>query len=102
MNESLTEPAPTDNAGNLMLDFGTCLQGQAKKIRLYVANTIDFDIQLEPLVDKDEPDLKITRFPPILKSGNVEPIDVTFTPDIDRVKPLESGFDFRKIILTRT
>lgn len=95
-----TEPAPTDSQGNLLLDFGTCLQGQPKKIRLYANNTLeDYDIQLEPLIDKDEPDLKITRYPPILKAGAIEPVDITFTPDIDRVSPLNSGFDFRKIIL---
>lgn len=97
-----TEPAPTDQQGNLLLDFGTVLQGQPKKIRLYAANTIEFPMQLEPLIDKDEPDLKITRYPPVIQAGAIEPVDITFTPDIDRVKPLNSGFDFRKIILSRT
>ena len=102
MDEDGNEPAPTDQQGNLLLNFGTSIQGQAKRIRLYAANTIEYDIQLEPLIDKDEPDLKITRFPPILKAGDIQAVDITFTPDIDRVRPLQSGFDFRKIILTRT
>ena len=96
------EPAPTDSQGNLLLDFGTVLQGQPKKIRLYAVNTIEFPIQLEPLISKDEPDLKITRYPPVIKQGEIAPVDVTFTPDIDRVKPLDASFDFRKIILSRT
>lgn len=102
LDEQATEPAPTDSQGNLLLNFGTVIQGQPKKIRLYAANTIEYDIQLEPLVDKDEPDLKITRFSPILKAGAIEPVDIVFSPDVDRVRPLSSGFDFRKIILTRT
>ena len=102
LDEQATEPAPTDQDGNLLLNFGTVLQGQQKKIRLYAQNTIEYPMQLEPLIDKDEPDLKITRYPPIIKQGEIAPVDITFTPDPDRVKPLQSGFDFRKIILTRT
>ena len=101
MDEDGNEPAPTDSQGNLILNFGTSIQGQAKKIRLYAKNTINFNMQLEPLVDKNEPDLKITRYPPIIKAGAIEPIDITFTPDIDRISPLNSSFDFRKIILAQ-
>lgn len=96
------EPAPTDSNGNLMLSFGTVVQGEAKKIRLYAANTIEYPIQLEPIIEDNEPDLKVTKYPPVLKVGEVAPVDVVFAPDADRIKPLESGFDFRKIILTRT
>jgi hypothetical protein len=96
------EPAPTDSDGNLKLNFGTVLQGEAKKIRLYAHNTIDYPMQLEPIIENDEPDLKITTYPPILKQGEIAPVDIVFKPDPDRISPLESGFDFRKIILTRT
>ena len=93
------EAAPTDGSGNLLLNFETVLQGEAKKIRLYVANTISYDIQLEPLIEEGEPDLKITRYPPIIHAGEIAPVDIVFHPDIDRISPLNSGFDFRKIIL---
>ncbi len=97
------ERAPTDSNGNLLLNFGTVLQGQSKRIRLYAANTIEYPIQLEPLIENNnEPDLKITKYPPVLREGEVAEVDIVFSPDIDRIKPLESGFDFRKTILTRT
>lgn len=96
------EAAPTDNNGNLLLNFGTVLQGEAKKIRLYAANTIEFPIQLEPIIENNEPDLKITRYPNILREGEIAAVDIVFSPDPDRIRPLESGFDFRKTILTRT
>ena len=97
-----TNPAPTDSNGNLILNFGTVLQGQAKKITLFAHNTIEYPIQLEPLIEKGEEDLKVSRFPPVLKSGSIEPVDIVFAPDPDRIKPLQAGFDFRKTILTRT
>jgi hypothetical protein len=96
------EAAPTDSNGNLLLNFGTVLQGESKRIRLYAANTIEYPIQLEPIIEDNEPDLKITKYPPVLREGEVAPVDIVFSPDTDRIKPLESGFDFRKIILTRT
>ena len=96
------QAAPTDDDGNLLLNFGTVLQGESKKIRLYAHNTIEYPIQLEPLIENGEPDLKITRYPPILREGEVAPVDILFSPDPDRIKPLQSGFDFRKIILTKT
>jgi hypothetical protein len=96
------QPAPTDDQGNLFLNFGTVVQGEAKKIRLYAHNTIDFPMQLEPLIENGETDLKITRYPAVLREGEVAPVDILFTPDPDRIKPLQSGFDFRKIILTKT
>jgi hypothetical protein len=96
------DPAPTDNDGNLKLSFGTVLQGDAKKIRLYAANTIEYPIQLEPIIENGEPDLKITKYPPILREGEISEVDIVFAPGEDRIKPLEAGFDFRKIILTRT
>lgn len=95
-------PAPTDNNGNLLLNFGTVLQGKSEKIRLYAHNTIEFPMQLEPIIENNEPDLKITTYPQILREGETAPVDIVFSPDPDRIKPLESGFDFRKIILTRT
>jgi hypothetical protein len=95
-------PAPTDSEGNLLLNFGTVLQGEAKKITLYAHNTIEYPMQLEPIIENGEPDLKITTYPPILKQGEIAPVDIVFKPDPDRVSPLQSGFDFRKIILTRT
>lgn len=96
------EPAPTDDNGNLILNFGTVLQGEAKKIRLYAHNTIEFPIQLEPIIENNEPDLKITTYPPVLRDGEIAPVDIVFSPDPDRISPLSSGFDFRKIILTKT
>lgn len=96
------EAAPTDDNGNLLLNFGTVLQGEAKKIRLYAHNTIEFPIQLEPIIENGEPDLSITTYPPVLRDGEVAPVDIVFKPDPDRIRPLESGFDFRKIILTKT
>jgi hypothetical protein len=59
-------------------------------------------MQLEPIIENGEPDLQITTYPPILKQGEVAPVDIVFKPDPDRISPLESGFDFRKIILTRS
>ena len=102
MDAERNEPAPTDDDGNLFLNFGTVVQGEAKKIRLYAHNTIDFPMQLEPLIEANEPDLKITKYPPILREGEVAPVDIIFSPDPDCIKPLQSGFDFRKIILTKT
>ena len=98
----MREPAPTDGKGNLLLNFGTVLQGEAKKIRLYAYNTIEYPIQLEPIIQDNEPDLKITTYPPILRDGEIAPVDIVFSPDADRISPLQSGFDFRKIILTKT
>lgn len=102
LDPNLEERAPTDSSGNLILQFGTVLQGQEKRVHLFANNTIEYDIQLEPLIEADEPDLKITRYPNILKAGETAEIVISFKPDLDRVKPLESGFDFRKIILTRS
>lgn len=102
MDDDLGERAPTDSNGNLILDFGTVLQGQEKRIKLFAKNTIEYDIQLEPLIEADEPDLKITRYPAVLKAGEIAEVLISFKPDLDRIKPLESGFDFRKIILTRS
>lgn len=94
-------PAPTDENGNLLLNFETVLQGQTKKIRLYAENMISYPMQLEPILERGEPDLKITQYPPILKVGEIAPVDITFSPSLDRLKPLNSSFDFRKIILSR-
>ena len=102
MDSEKRERAPTDENGNLLLNYGTVLQGQAKSIKLWAANTIEYDISLEPLIENNEPDLKITRYPPILKAGEIAEVVVTFKPDPDRIEPLQSGWDFRKIILTRT
>ena len=98
----MREAAPTDGKGNLLLNFGNVLQGETKKIRLYAHNTIEYPIQLEPIIQDNEPDLKITTYPPILRDGEIAPVDIVFSPDADRIKPLQSGFDFRKIILTKT
>lgn len=95
------EPAPTDSNGNLFLDFGTVLQGQDSRLRLYAHNTIEYDIQLEPLIEQGEEDLKVIRYPSVLRAGSTDEVIVSFKPDMDRIKPLESGFDFRKIILKR-
>lgn len=96
------QKAPTDDEGNLNLDFGTVLQGQSKKIRLYAKNLIEYPIQLEPLLgDANETDLKITRYPNILRVGEIAPVDIVFSPDLDRLEPLSVSWDFRKIILTR-
>lgn len=102
MDRDMNERAPTDEDGNLILNYGTVLQGQAKSIKLYAHNTITYPIQLEPLIENNEPDLKITKYPPILQAGEVSEVVVTFKPDPDRIEPLQSGWDFRKIILTRT
>lgn len=96
------QPAPQDTEGNLLLNFGTVLQGSSKKIRLYAKNTIEYPIQLEPIIENNEPDLKITRYPPILTAGSIQEVDIVFSPDPDRISPLQTGFDFRKTILTRT
>ena len=94
--------APTDDEGNLDLDFGTVLQGQSKKIRLYAKNLIEYPMQLEPLIaNENEKDLKITKYPAILKVGEIAPVDVVFSPDPERLSPLECGWDFRKVILSR-
>ena len=76
--------APTDDSGNLLLNFGTVLQGESKRIRLYAVNTIEYPIELEPLIENGEPDLKITRYPPVIQAGEVAPVDITFSPDVDR------------------
>lgn len=102
LDQDRTQAAPTDQNGNLLLNFQTVLQGQSKRITLFAHNTIEFPIQLEPIIENDEPDLKITRFPPILKAGEVSQVDIVFSPDPDRISPLECGFDFRKIILTKS
>lgn len=102
MDDNLGERAPTDSNGNLILDFGTVLQGQEKRIKLFAHNTIEYDIQLEPLIEDNEPDLKITRYPSVLRAGETAEVLISFKPDLDRIKPLEAGFDFRKIILTRS
>lgn len=97
-----TQKAPTDDEGNLDLDFGTTLQGQSKKIRLYAKNLIKYPMELEPIYsNENEEDLKITKYPAILKVGEIAPVDVVFSPDPDRLSPLETGFDFRKVILSR-
>lgn len=96
------ERAPTDDNGNLQLNFGTCLQGTEARIKLWAANTIEFPIQLEPIIADNEPDLKITKYPPILQAGAIGEVIVSFKPDSDRVSPLQSSWDFRKIILTKT
>ena len=90
------------DTGELELNFGTVLQGEAKKIKLYAHNTIEYPIQLEPIIENGEPDLKITRYPPVLREGETAQVDIVFSPGIDRISPLQSGFDFRKIILTKT
>lgn len=100
MDPDLNEPAPVDSNGNLLLNFQTVLQGQEKRIHLFAHNTIEYDIQLEPLLEEGEPDLKIARYPAVLRAGMTDEVVVSFKPDIDRIKPLQSGFDFRKIILT--
>lgn len=102
LDADLGERAPTDSNGNLLLNFGTVLQGQEKRIKLFAHNTIEYDIQLEPLIEDNEPDLKITRYPSVLRAGESAEVLISFKPDLDRIKPLESGFDFRKIILTRS
>jgi hypothetical protein len=96
------EKAPVNSEGNLILNFGTVLQGQSKRITLYAKNTIEYPIQLEPMIEKGEEDLKVSRFPPVLKAGDIQQVDIIFSPDPDRIKPLQAGFDFRKTILTRT
>jgi hypothetical protein len=102
LDPDLGERAPTDSDGNLLISFGTVLQGQEKRIQLFAHNTIEYDVQLEPLIDADEPDLKITRYPAVLRAGETAEVIVSFKPDLDRIKPLQAGFDFRKIILTRS
>ena len=102
LDQDATQLAPTDNEGNLKLDFGTVLQGQSQKVRLYAKNLINYPMQLEPLIaNENEKDLKISRYPNILKVGEVAPVDVVFSPDPDRLSPLETGWDFRKVILSR-
>lgn len=102
LDSNATQLAPTDDNGNLKLEFGTVLQGQSKKIRLYAKNLINYPIQLEPLIaNVNEKDLKISRYPNILRVGDIEPVDIVFSPDPDRLAPLETGWDFRKIILSR-
>lgn len=101
MDPDLTTPAPKDQDGNLFLDFGVALQGQESRIKLYAHNTIPYDIQLEPLIEQGEEDLTVIRYPSVLRAGSTDEVIVSFKPDMDRIKPLESGFDFRKIILKR-
>ena len=101
MDADLAEPAPVDSNGNLVLDFGTSIQGTEKRIKIYAANTIEFDIQLEPLTDPNEPDLKIVRYPSVLRAGSTEEVIISFKPDLDRISPLQTGWDFRKIILAK-
>ena len=101
MDQELKKPAPIDSNGNLKLNFGTVLQGSTKNIRLYAKNNISYPIQLEPIIsDPAEQDLKIRKYPQILQAGESAPIDVQFTPDLDRITPLKTTFDFRKIILS--
>lgn len=101
MDQQLKKPAPMDKNGNLALNFGVVLQGSTKNIRLYAKNNISYPIQLEPIIsDPAEQDLKIRRYPNILQAGEVAPIDVAFTPDLDRIAPLSCTFDFRKVILS--
>jgi hypothetical protein len=102
LDEEGLQRAPTDEDGTLFLDFGTVMQGQTKKVRLYIKNNIEFPVQLEPIIQNGEEDLKVSRWPPIIHAGAIEPVDIVFSPDPDRIKPLDVGFDFRKIILTRT
>ena len=102
LDEDATQPAPTDDKGNLDIKLGTVLQGHSQKVRLYMKSLIEYPMQLEPLIaDVNEKDVKITRYPNILKVGIVEPVDIVFSPDPDRLAPLDTGFDFRKIILSR-
>jgi hypothetical protein len=102
LDQEGTQLAPTDENGKLKIKFGTVLQGQSKRIRLYAKNLIDFPLELEPLItDENEKDLKITRYPNILRVGEIAPVDIVFSPNMDRLSPLESGWDFRKIILSR-
>lgn len=102
LDQDATQLAPTDDEGNLKLDFGTVLQGQSQKVRLYAKNLIKHPIQLEPLISNErEKDLKISRYPNVLRVGSIEPVDIIFSPDPDRLEPLECGWDFRKVILSR-
>lgn len=101
MDQELKKPAPMDKNGNLALNFGVVLQGSTKNIRLYAKNTINYPIQLEPIIsDPAEQDLKVRRYPTILDAGASAPVDVEFTPALDRIQPLSTTFDFRKIILS--
>lgn len=102
LDEDATELAPTDDKGNIDLELGTVLQGHSQKIRLYMKSLIEYPMQLEPVYkDANEKDVKITRYPNILKVGEVAQVDIVFSPDPDRLAPLDTGFDFRKIILSR-
>ena len=103
LDQDQNEKAPLDDNGNVKLELGTVLQGQSHKVRLFAKNIIDFPMQLEPLIaNVNEKDVKITRYPSILRSGEVGAVDIVFSPDPDRLAPLEpTGWDFRKIILSR-
>ena len=101
MDQELTKPAKIDKNGNIALYFGEVLQGSTKNIRLYAKNTINYPIRLEPIIaNPAEQDLKIRRYPTILDAGASAPVDVEFTPALDRIEPLRTTFDFRKIILS--
>lgn len=99
MDRDLEVPAPKDQDGNLLLNFQTVLQGSEKRIHLFANNTIEYDVALEPILDPNEPDLKIVKYPAVLRAGQVEEVIISFKPDMDRISPLQSGWDFRKVIL---
>lgn len=80
------------------VDFDRTVQGQSKKITVYVFNTsAEQNIELDQPVTTDK-DLRILEYPRQLLPSGSGKVVLEFSPPLDRISPLRAGWDFRKTI----
>lgn len=98
LDPELRQRAPLDGSGkNVALKFGIAVQGRPVRQQLYVRNDIDYYLDLTPFTG--DPDLHITNYPSRLAPHESGPVEITFSPPPDRIKPLQASWDFKKVVL---
>lgn len=100
-------PLPQDTNGNFSVDFGEDVKSNPPRAgvdsvhtTIYVKNIHHYAMELQPkTLDSD---LKISEYPEFLEPNQIGKVVLTFSPSIDRIKPLEGGsWDFTKIVLPK-
>lgn len=97
---------PRDPVGNFKVNFPADVKPPRAGIdsihtSFYVKNEHHYPMELKP--QTTDPDLSITEYPEFLEPAEIAKVTLTFSPSVDRIKPLEGGvWDFTKIVYSNT
>lgn len=88
---------PVNELGNCVIDWGESIPGTQKTMELFVKNLTNDRLVLRQPHSEDT-DLHIRDYPSKLMGRESGRVKLEFTPNINRIKPLNSGWSFEIVL----